>query len=62
MTAYADASKAVFEVFEDTTPLVEGLSIDEAFLTEDWRPDALATARGVLVVRDGGMSMPLLPD
>ncbi|MGI8974579.1 MAG: DNA polymerase IV, partial [Gaiella sp.] len=32
MSAYADASKAVFEVFDDTTPLVEGLSIDEAFL------------------------------
>jgi len=32
MTAYSEASKAVFEVFEDTTPLVEGLSIDEAFL------------------------------
>jgi len=32
MSAYADASKAVFEVFHDTTPLVEGLSIDEAFL------------------------------
>jgi DNA polymerase-4 len=32
MKAYADASKAVFEVFRDTTPLVEGLSIDEAFL------------------------------
>jgi DNA polymerase-4 len=32
MTAYAEASKAVFEVFHDTTPLVEGLSIDEAFL------------------------------
>jgi len=31
-SAYVDASKAVFEVFEDTTPLVEGLSIDEAFL------------------------------
>ncbi len=30
--AYVEASKAVFEVFEDTTPLVEGLSIDEAFL------------------------------
>ena len=29
---YAEASKAVFEVFDDTTPLVEGLSIDEAFL------------------------------
>jgi DNA polymerase-4 len=30
--AYTEASKAVFEVFHDTTPLVEGLSIDEAFL------------------------------
>src|SRR5918992_1424450 len=30
--AYVEASKAVFELFEDTTPLVEGLSIDEAFL------------------------------
>ncbi|GAA4475572.1 DNA polymerase IV [Rhodococcus olei] len=32
MSAYAAASKAVFEVFRDTTPLVEGISIDEAFL------------------------------
>jgi DNA polymerase-4 len=32
MSAYAAASKAVFEVFSDTAPLVEGLSIDEAFL------------------------------
>jgi DNA polymerase-4 len=32
MSAYAEASKAVFEVFKHTTPLVEGLSIDEAFL------------------------------
>ena len=32
MSAYAEASKAVFEVFEHTTPLVEGISIDEAFL------------------------------
>jgi DNA polymerase IV len=31
-SAYSDASKAVFEIFENTTPLVEGLSIDEAFL------------------------------
>src|SRR6188472_1595236 len=31
-SAYTDASKAVFAVFEDTTPLVEGISIDEAFL------------------------------
>jgi DNA polymerase IV len=32
MSAYSDASKAVYRVFDDTTPLVEGLSIDEAFL------------------------------
>jgi DNA polymerase-4 len=32
MSAYTDASRAVFAVFDDTTPLVEGLSIDEAFL------------------------------
>jgi DNA polymerase-4 len=30
--AYSEASKRVFEVFRDTSPLVEGLSIDEAFL------------------------------
>lgn len=30
--AYSDASKAVFEIFRDTTPEVEGISIDEAFL------------------------------
>jgi len=32
MSAYSDASKAVFEVFNDTSPVVEGISIDEAFL------------------------------
>jgi DNA polymerase-4 len=32
MSAYSEASKAVYEIFDDTTPLVEGLSIDEAFL------------------------------
>jgi DNA polymerase-4 len=30
--AYVEASKAVFAIFENTSPLVEGLSIDEAFL------------------------------
>src|SRR5581483_5210932 len=30
--AYVEASRATFAVFDDTTPLVEGLSIDEAFL------------------------------
>jgi DNA polymerase IV len=32
MAAYEEASRAVFELFEQTTPLVEGLSVDEAFL------------------------------
>jgi DNA polymerase IV len=32
MSAYTEASRAVFEVFRSTTPLVEALSIDEAFL------------------------------
>ena len=32
MWAYSEASKAVYRVFDDTTPAVEGLSIDEAFL------------------------------
>src|SRR5437763_4230637 len=32
MSAYSDASKALFRVFENATPAVEGLSIDEAFL------------------------------
>src|SRR5439155_3561154 len=32
MSAYSDASKALFRVFENASPVVEGLSIDEAFL------------------------------
>jgi len=32
MAAYSEASKAVFEIFEQTSPVVEPLSIDEAFL------------------------------
>ena len=32
MSAYAQASRQVFGIFADTTPLVEGISIDEAFL------------------------------
>ena len=32
MSAYSEASQAVFRVFDDTAPVVEGLSIDEAFL------------------------------
>ncbi len=32
MSAYSEASRAVFDVFHDTTPVVEPLSVDEAFL------------------------------
>lgn len=32
MEAYTKASRDVFAVFDDTTPIVEGISIDEAFL------------------------------
>jgi DNA polymerase IV len=32
MSAYSRASEAVFEVFRDTSPLVEAISVDEAFL------------------------------
>jgi DNA polymerase-4 len=32
MEAYSEASRAVFAIFEDTAPVVEALSIDEAFL------------------------------
>jgi DNA polymerase IV len=30
--AYSEASRALFDLFEDTAPLVEGLSLEEAFL------------------------------
>jgi DNA polymerase-4 len=32
MSAYTRASDAVFEVFRHTTPVVEAVSVDEAFL------------------------------
>jgi len=31
-SAYSEASRAMYRVFDDMTPVVEGLSIDEAFL------------------------------
>jgi DNA polymerase IV len=47
MSAYAEASKAVYRVFDDTTPLVEGLSIDEAFLDVRGMRRLAGTARDI---------------
>src|SRR5204863_6314245 len=54
MSAYTKASEAVFEVFERTTPLVEGLSIDEAFLDVGglWRLSGPAPAIAERLRRD----------
>jgi DNA polymerase IV len=54
MGVYAKASKAVFEVFRQTTPLVEGLSIDEAFLDVGglWRISGTPTEIAVRLRRD----------
>jgi DNA polymerase-4 len=49
MSAYTEASKAVFEVFDRTTPLVEGLSIDEAFLDVGGLRRVSGTAREIAV-------------
>jgi DNA polymerase-4 len=46
MSAYTAASRALYAVFEDLAPVVEGLSIDEAFLDVSGL-DALALARRV---------------
>ena len=60
-SAYTEASKAVFAVFRDTTPLVEGLSIDEAFLDVSglWRiagtPHDIAVGLRERVQRDVGL-------
>jgi DNA polymerase-4 len=54
MDAYSEASKALFEVFRDTTPFVEGLSIDEAFLDVGglWRISGTPTEIAVRLRRD----------
>jgi DNA polymerase-4 len=61
MSAYSEASKAVFRVFDNTTPLVEGLSIDEAFLDVGglWRiagtPTEIARRLRAEVLREVGL-------
>ena len=63
MSAYSAASKAVFDVFRATTPLVEGLSIDEAFLEVGglWRiagdPGQIATALRARVRSEVGLAI-----
>jgi DNA polymerase-4 len=54
MDAYSEASKALFEVFDQTTPFVEGLSIDEAFLDVGglWRISGTPTEIAVRLRRD----------
>jgi DNA polymerase-4 len=48
-SAYLEASKAVFRVFDDTAPLVEGLSIDEAFLDVRGMERSVGTPREIAV-------------
>ena len=63
MKAYSEASAAVFDIFRDATPEVEGLSIDEAFLdvTGMWRLSgdgrAIATALRQRVAREVGLPL-----
>lgn len=48
-TKYSDASKQIFEIFREVTPLVEGLSLDEAYL--DVTENSLGLTLGVDVAR-----------
>jgi len=49
MSAYTEASRAVYEIFEDTSPVVEALSIDEAFLDVKGLEHISGTPREVAV-------------
>jgi DNA polymerase IV len=49
MSAYLEASTAMFEVFDDTSPLVEALSIDEAFLDVHGMERIAGTPREIAV-------------
>ena len=50
-SAYTEASKAMYRVFDDTTPLVEGMSIDEAFLDVRGHASACSARRAEIAVR-----------
>ena len=47
MAAYAEASRAVFEIFERTSPVVEPLSIDEAFLDAGGMEEVFGTPEAI---------------
>ena len=47
MSAYSEASRAVFEIFERTSPVVEPLSIDEAFLDTRGMTEVFGTAEEI---------------
>ena len=49
MSAYSEASKAVFEIFERTSPVVEPLSIDEAFLDARGMEEVFGTPEEIAV-------------
>src|SRR4051794_41836982 len=62
MSAYTEASKAVYRVFDDMTPVVEGLSIDEAFLdVRGMRRLAWSPAEIAVRLRRGGRRRVGLP-
>ncbi|HSD22988.1 MAG TPA: DNA polymerase IV [Solirubrobacterales bacterium] len=46
-TAYTEASRALFDLFEETAPLVEGLSLEEAFLDVRGLERISGTPRGI---------------
>jgi DNA polymerase-4 len=49
MNHYRDVSQQIFKVFHEFTPLVEGLSLDEAFLDVTHSQSALGTAADIAV-------------
>jgi DNA polymerase-4 len=49
MAAYSEASRSVFAIFEQTSPLVEALSIDEAFLDVRGLEHILGSPRRIAV-------------
>jgi len=62
MSAYAEASRAVMNMFDDVTPLVEPLSVDEAFLDvsgagrQFGRPGSIARAIRGRISRELGLT------